>query len=98
MRAAAKATLDRGYTHFKFADAGLQQGSVATGVIGTGDTNYSGSYGRGHYSGNANSFGTASVVRAPTAAAAATVIMFRSNETGAQGAFEAEQVLRQYSS
>jgi hypothetical protein len=45
-----------------------------------------------------NSFGSASVVRAPTAGAAATVIMFHANEPGAQGAFEAEQVLRQYSS
>jgi len=25
-RVAAKATLDAGYSHFKFADAGLQQG------------------------------------------------------------------------
>jgi hypothetical protein len=36
-------------------------------------------------------------VRAPTAGAAATVIMFHANEAGAQGAFDAEQVLKQYS-
>jgi hypothetical protein len=98
MRAAAKATLERGYTHFKFADAGLQQGSVVAGVIGSSDTSYSGSYGGGSFNGNANSFGSSSVIRAPTAGAAVTVIMFRPNEPGAQGAFEAEQVLKQYSS
>jgi hypothetical protein len=97
MRAAAKATLARGYTHFKFADAGLQQGSVVSGVIGSSDTSYSGTYGRGWSSGDAQTFGSASVVRAPTAAAAATVIMFHANEPGAQGAFDAEQTLRQYS-
>lgn len=96
MRAAAKATLDRGYTHFKFADAGLNQGSVVTGVVSNSNSNFSGTYGQGFVSGNSNSFGTASVVRAPTASAAATVIMFRANEPGAQGAFEADQVLRQY--
>ena len=56
MRAAAKATLDRGYSHFKFSDA-----------------------------------------HAPTAGAAVTVVMFHANEPGAQGAFEAEQILKQYS-
>lgn len=112
MRAAAKATLDRGYTHFKFADASLQQGSVVTGTIGTSSTNVIGSsnttatgiYGGGvinanattYGSANANSFGTTSVVRAPTAGAAATVIMFHANEPGAQGAFEAAQILQQY--
>jgi hypothetical protein len=77
MRAAAKATLLRGYSHFKFADAGMNQGSVTTGVI----TSNSG----------------ATLIHAPTASAAATVVMFHADEPGAQGAFEAEQVLRQYS-
>jgi len=114
MRAAAKATLDRGYTHFKFEDASLQQGSVVAGTIGSSSTNVvgssntsmSGTYGRGFMNANANTFGSAnattfgstSVIRAPTAGAAATVIMFHANEPGAQGAFDAEQVLKQYSS
>jgi hypothetical protein len=97
MRAAAKATLDRGYSHFRIEDANLQQGSQVVGVIGSGNTNVSGTYGRGYMNANANSFGSASAVRAPTAAAAVTVIMFRANEPGAQGAFEAQQVLAQYS-
>ena len=48
-------------------------------------------------SGTANTFGSTSVVRAPTAAAAVTVHMFHANEPGAQGAFEAAQILKQYS-
>ena len=93
MRAAANATLQRGYSHFKFADAGMNQGSMVTGVVGGSNTNYSGGY---RY-GNVNSFGSASVVRAPTAAAAATVIMFHASQPEAQGAFDAAQVLQQYS-
>jgi hypothetical protein len=94
MRAAANATLQRGYSHFKFADAGMNQGSVVTGVVGGSSANYRGGYGFG----NVNSFGSASVVRAPTAAAAATVLMFHANQPEAQGAFDAAQVLQQYAS
>src|SRR5437588_6530449 len=65
MRAAAKATLDRGYTHFKFAEAGLSQGSEVAGVVGNSNTNINGSYGHGYMNGNASTFGSASVVRAP---------------------------------
>jgi hypothetical protein len=96
MRAAAKATLDRGYTHFRFAEAGVQQGSVVTGAVATSNSNYSGSYGNGFVSGNSNGVGTANLIRAPTAGAAATVIMFHAGEPGAQNAFEAEQILKQY--
>lgn len=98
MRAAAKATLDRGYTHFKFEDASLQQGSVVTGTLGSSNTAMNGSYGGGFMNANANTFGSTAVMRAPTAGAAVTVIMFHANEPGAQGAFDAEQVLKQYSS
>lgn len=96
MRAAANATLERGYTHFKFADAGVQQGSVVAGTIGGSSTNFNGTYGQGYMSGNASGFGSTSVIHAPTASAVATVIMFHANEPGAQGAFDAEQVLKQY--
>jgi hypothetical protein len=97
MRAAANATLERGYTHFKFADAGMNQGSEVAGVVGGSNSNFSGNYGYGSMNGYSNTFGSASVVRAPTASAAVTVIMFHANEPGAQGAFEATQVLAQYS-
>jgi hypothetical protein len=97
MRAAAKATLDRGYSHFKFTDASLGQGSVVTGTIGSGNTNVSGNYGGGFMNANASSFGSTTVMHAPTAGAAVTVVMFHANEPGAQGAFDAEQILKQYS-
>jgi hypothetical protein len=96
MRAAAQATLDRGYSHFKFVDASLSQGSVVAGTVSSGSANFSGSYGNGIYGGQASGFGSTSVVRAPTAGAAVTVIMFHANEPGAKGAFNAAQVLRQY--
>ena len=97
MRAAAKATLERGYSHFKFAEAALQQGSVVAGSVSSANANFNGTYGHGYYSGQASGFGSTSVVRAPTAGAAVTVIMFHANEPGAQGAFDAEQVQKQYS-
>ena len=112
MRAAAKATLARGYTHFRFAEASVQQGSVVAGtinnsstnVVGTSSTSESGTYGGGSMNASATGFGTASAstfgstsaIRAPTAGAAVTVIMFHANEPGAKGAFDAAQVLRQY--
>lgn len=97
MRTAAKATIDRGYSHFKFSDSSMNQGSVVAGVVGSSNSNFNGNYGNGFVNGNASTFGSSSVVRAPTASAAATVVMFHANEAGAQGAFDAEQVLQQYS-
>ena len=97
MRAAAQATLDRGYSHFKLDDASLQQGSVVAGAVSNANVSYSGTYGNGFYNGTGNGFGTTHVVRAPTAGAGVTVVMFHANEPGAKGAFEAAQVLRQYS-
>jgi hypothetical protein len=113
MRTAAKATLDRGYTHFKFADASLQQGSELVGnidssntnVVGSSNTYVSGNYGGRSLTANATSFGsanattvsTSNAIRRPTAAAAVTVVMFRASEPGARGAFDAEQILKQYS-
>ncbi|MDP2409559.1 MAG: hypothetical protein Q8M26_04645 [Pseudolabrys sp.] len=97
MRAAARSTLDRGYSHFKFVDASMNQGSVVAGVVSNSNSSFSGTYGGGSVSGNSSGFGSASVVRAPTASAAATVLMFHANEPAAQGAFDAAQVLKQYS-
>lgn len=96
MRSAAVATLNRGYTHFKFADADLQQGSVVAGVAGTSTGSFAGTYGNGMYSGTANSFGTASVIRKRTASVGVTVIMFHADEPAARDAFLAEDVLKQY--
>lgn len=96
MRSAATATLNRGYSHFKFADADLQQGSVVAGVTGTQTGSFAGTYGYGMYSGTANSFGTASVIRKRTASVGVTAIMFHADEPGAKDAFSAEDVLKQY--
>lgn len=96
MRAAAKATLERGYTHFRLSQASLQQGSVVAGAVSNANTNFSGTYGNGFYNGQANGLGSTTIVRAPTANAGVTVIMFHANEPGAQGAFDAAQVLQQY--
>src|SRR4051795_9105164 len=43
MRTAALATINRGYTHFRFADAGLQQGSVVTGMVANSNESIGGS-------------------------------------------------------
>lgn len=101
MRRAAEATLRNGFTHFRFADASVGQGSEIGGAIAT---NYGGSttgvttygYGRAHttlYSGPSTTVVTPT--RVPTASVGVTVIMFRADEPGAQGAFEAAQVPRQ---
>ena len=97
MRAAAKETLSRGYSYFKFADASLRQGSVVAGAISSGSANVSGTYGNGWYNGYGSGFGTTSLIHAPTTGAAVTVIMFHRNDPGAKGAFSAKQVLAQYS-
>jgi hypothetical protein len=80
MRAAANATLSRGYTHFKFADASLGQGSVTAGAIAT-------------YSGG---IGTVSAVNAPVTGNAVTVVMFRADDPQAKDAFVAADILKQY--
>jgi hypothetical protein len=96
MRAAAQATLARGYTHFKFADAGVQQGSVVTGAVSNYSGTINGAYGSGYVNATSSGFGTVTAIDAPTANSAATVIMFNANEPEAKGAFKAEQVLKQY--
>ena len=67
MRAAAKATLDRGYSHFRFSDTSLQQGSVVAGTISSSSTNImgnstttvNGNYGGGFMNANAATAGSA---------------------------------------
>lgn len=96
MRKAAEATLVRGYTHFRLDGAELAQGSEYAGTYHTGQANVYGNRIGNTYSATATGFGTSTAIRRPTARAAATVIMFHANEPGAQGAFEATTVLKQY--
>ena len=89
---AANLTIAKGYTHFRLADAGLSTGSQVVG-INPGQTNTSiNVIGNTAYG---TSYSTpATVVRAPTEQAAATVIMFHANDPEARGAFDADQVLK----
>jgi hypothetical protein len=80
MRAAANATLERGYTNFKFAEANVAQGEVTTGAIAT--------YGGG--------VGTVSAVGAPVTGNAVTVVMFHAEDPQAKDSFDAKQILAQY--
>jgi len=92
MITAAKETLVRGYTHFKFANVNSGQGSEIVGANTWGNGNV---VGDGNTS-NINAYSNSSVMRAPTEASGATVLMFHANEAGAKGGFEARQVLAQY--
>lgn len=80
MTAAAKATLTRGYTHFKVGDPKLAQGSEVNALTSIG------SYG----------VVSTSVDRVNTEESSATITMFHAGEPGAKDAFDAEQVLAQY--
>jgi hypothetical protein len=76
MRAAAKATLAAGYTHFRLSN-------VSSGT----------------QTGTACSFGPGGGACLPLVGSQAgvTVTMFRANQAGAPGAFDAAQVLAKYS-
>jgi len=100
MRAAAKATLEAGYSHFRLADPSSGQGSEVVGVTG-GTSGYASGYEPGllrggNYNGYNSNFGSASVIRAPTEHSAATVYMFHANEAGAKNAFNARDILAKY--
>jgi hypothetical protein len=80
MRAAANATLQAGYTHFKLSDVNGGVGSREVGATCSGG----------------NGSATCVGLSAPTAGNGATVTMFHADEPGARGAFDARQVLVQY--
>ena len=96
LKRAAQATLDRGYTHFRLDQASMSQGSQLAGFVGQ-------SSGTAVATGIGNtvtvtgtSTGYATPVYAPTANVGVTVIMFRADEPGAQGAFDAAQIVKQF--
>jgi hypothetical protein len=82
MRAAAKATLAAGYTHFRLSDASSGTGSQYIGTTCGGGPNMV----------------TCTNISGPTAAVDVTVTMFHAREPGASGAFDAQQVLAKYGS
>jgi hypothetical protein len=80
MKAAATATLNAGYSHFRLSEASTGVGDRYAGTTCGGGSN----------------FATCTNIRAPTSQAGVTVTMFHANEPGAKGAFEAQQILAQY--
>ena len=73
--------------------AQMAQGSEIIGASSFGSANAY-RYGNGV---SAYGSGFSTVNRRPTASVGATVIMYRADEPGAQDAFEAQAVLKQYS-
>ena len=97
MRRAAELTLQNGYTHFRFEQAQTSQGSQFVGVYGSasGSAVATGVGDSVYVTGNERGFSTP--IYRPTADVGVTVVMFHADESGAVGAFDAGQVLRQYS-
>lgn len=97
MKRAAELTLAKGFTHFRFDQAQMGQGSELAGVVmnTTGNASYTpGAYGGTGY-GSYSGFSTATPVMAPTSHVGVTVIMFHAGEPGATGAFDATAVLKE---
>lgn len=100
MRAAANATLQRGYTHFKIQQADLGQGEVYAGSVGnsSGTVNTYGTYGRGVVQANSSysGYSSSTAINKPVSNSSATVVMFHRKDPQSKGAFDAEEVLKQY--
>ncbi|MBZ9906120.1 hypothetical protein LB557_08930 [Mesorhizobium sp. BR115XR7A] len=94
MKKAAEATLSRGYTHFRFDQTSTASGSrfvgMSSNTFGNANATVMGSTAYGTYSGTTIS----TPMYAPTADIGVTVIMFHADEAGAQGAFDATEVLK----
>lgn len=97
MRRAAELTLQSGYSHFRFEQAQVSQGSQLSGVYSSASGNaYGTAYGNNAYV-NANASGVSTPIYRPTADVGVTVIMFHADEPGAKGAFDATEVLKRAS-
>jgi len=95
MKKAAEATLKRGYTHFRLVQANTSQGRQLVGVNTYNNGTFNASQYGNNISGSYNGFGSATPMYAPTANVGVTVIMFRKNEPGSKGAWDAATVLKQ---
>lgn len=100
LKRAAELTLKNGYTHFKLEDAGFGTGSQVVGVA-PGTTYSNASVSGSAYGNTFSGYGSgtsyttpATVIRAPTEKSSATVVMFKSGDPQAVGAFDAEAVLK----
>ena len=74
-----------GYSHFKFAGADVQQGSVETGAAANDND-----------TGAPSGLGTVTAIHDLTANSTATVLMFHADDPEAKGAFDAAQVIKLY--
>ncbi|MBO0754332.1 MAG: hypothetical protein J2P54_00600 [Bradyrhizobiaceae bacterium] len=95
MRDAATATLQAGYTHFRISDASGAGGERANTACSEGSSWNAGGNGSDSNAAGSGEGGCVPVFRL-TSKAGVTVTMFRSGDPGAAGAFDAQQVLRQY--
>lgn len=94
MRRAAELTLQNGYSHFRFEQAQVAQGSQLSGVYSSATGNaYGSAVGNSAYV-NASASGFSTPIYRPTANVGVTVVMFRADEPGAKGAFDASEVLK----
>ena len=93
LRRAAELTLQNGYTHFRLDQASTSQGSQYSGSITSGSATAYGNNGYAVVNGSAVS----TPIYRPTSNVGVTVVMFHANEPGANGAFVAANVLKQYS-
>jgi len=93
MHRAAELTLQSGYSHFRFAQAQVSQGTQLAGVSSSASGNaYGNTFGNSTYvSGYAQGFSTP--IYAPTSDVGLTVIMFHAGDSGAKGAFNAREIL-----
>jgi len=94
MRRAAELTLQNGYTHFRFDQATVQQGSQLSGVYTSANATAFGNPNFASINGSAMS----SPFYRPTANIGVTVYMFHANEPSAKGAFDAAEVLKRMAS
>lgn len=98
MKRAAEVTLEHGYTHFRFEQAQLSQGSELAGVYTSSQATASGTataIGRtASYSGSANGSSVSTPLMRRTSSVGVTVIMFKSTDPQAEGAFDAREVLK----
>lgn len=96
LKRSAEATIARGYTHFRLDQASMSQGRVMTGVIGQSSGQATATGWGNQVNVTGTSSGYVAPVYAPTASVGVTVIMFHANEPGAQGAFDAAQIIKQF--
>ena len=99
MKRAAETTIEHGYTHFRLDQGQLAQGSQYVGSVSSGQATGYGTAtatgpGTAAYTGTMYSSSSTTGIFKPTSSVGVTVIMFKADELGAQGAFNAQEVLK----